>query len=816
MTTTSRTRLLALLLAAPCRETLGQTMRSCFKNADEMAYCCSGEDSCFGSEERYAGKTRALCCGPEFVQMLVHSVNEAMKESDQEGFGVSISILHSVLFGVDALSMDAWAALVRAVSRRAILQYDDLTEKGVPDVFLALEGSSDKALAIARELNYAAHLCEIYFQVLWYNHARVLGRAAVEISFDDIRPLFQETLDAYKLIQEALDTLTYYPIGRNSRMPTAALSADERLGLSTKVSDVVEVVLVVTVLGAWARVAAVTLWSILRSRSCALRIFVFGDDVGIQDWRGLVKEIREEFPAVLKAVRFDYVNIFLHPRMLSYKARLPARCAQSNMSFALFSRLICHEMLPRDVKRAIAVDLGDVIVFDDILGLWREGDLLEAHELLAAASHRAIEEEMRHGKPSMLNGGVVLYEVDRMRASSYTEDTIRAAEHGLQRRYSHFCAWDQDIINVMYEDLWGKRGVRVLPCRWSLFPVTSWQFFWNTPSHWPKELFELRRYPGLLAADHIEHFCPDDIHMLHQVFAFSEPHMQAVARDVAVMTGKRNRQEGARVRAPDGTICLCGERAALLHVPSTMKLWPWSHRLFAHHAPPFIEAAAAAGDFITGRQEQVEDFGGGFWGAEDHNDLAAASDFMIHSSKNADAEIVATGNCVTLPSDHGSYARVDFLGNKGAVQRQLSLQVETFVEEDAHIFIGLILNDGSQEGQLTAGGVEVVFGAYRNAKSAIRWGVQGLELAARQGAALESGIGADASNKTRSGGWSKIWVTVSDDGDVVAGKGKIEDDAVLMRAKVIGDVGGANLVSGTNVYVGTPVFTKARWVVCRA
>ena len=35
----------------------------------------------------------------------------------------------------------------------------------------------------------------------------------------------------------------------------------------------------------------------------------------------------------------------------------------------------------------------------------------------------------------------------------------------------------------------------------------------NTPSFWLRELVERRRYPGLLAADHFEHFCPN--HILH-------------------------------------------------------------------------------------------------------------------------------------------------------------------------------------------------------------------------------------------------------------------------------------------------------------
>ena len=51
----------------------------------------------------------------------------------------------------------------------------------------------------------------------------------------------------------------------------------------------------------------------------------------------------------------------------------------------------------------------------------------------------------------------------------------------------------------------------MLPCRWSLFPVTGWQWFWNTPERWLPEMVAERRYPGLLASGHLEVFCPDVI-----------------------------------------------------------------------------------------------------------------------------------------------------------------------------------------------------------------------------------------------------------------------------------------------------------------
>ena len=52
---------------------------------------------------------------------------------------------------------------------------------------------------------------------------------------------------------------------------------------------------------------------------------------------------------------------------------------------------------------------------EDILDLWTEGDELTSDEFLAVASHRSQEEDMRQAKPSNFNGGLVLYEVKKLR-----------------------------------------------------------------------------------------------------------------------------------------------------------------------------------------------------------------------------------------------------------------------------------------------------------------------------------------------------------------------------------------------------------------
>jgi len=273
----------------------------------------------------------------------------------------------------------------------------------------------------------------------------------------------------------------------------------------------------------------------------------------------------------------------------------------------------------------------------------------------------------------MLNGGVVLYEVSRMRRTNYTRDTVRAAYLGKERGYSHFCAWDQDILNVMHSDLWDGKGVRLLPCEWSLFPVTSWQPFWNTPNYWPKELVQNRRYPGLLFANHVEHFCPDELQLLLAVFAFRDPDKKALMRDVALVKGSRNRKKGASVKAVDGTSCACAQRVSLLHVPSTMKLWPWAIRLFQHHTPPFLRPNPPGSAFKS-RSEQGAELGGGFWGGEDNMTIDATGIHFLMWGKN-NGDWITSGKCATFPTSQAQYQKVDF--NSWIQQTDLLLTVET-------------------------------------------------------------------------------------------------------------------------------------------
>ncbi|CAE7538211.1 TPS1 [Symbiodinium microadriaticum] len=781
--------LLALLVSTRQTWSLQGT---CFDNVEQMAHCCDQPERCFGPDSMMKNATHDECCGPAFQGFMKIFLSKVVRVAeDTEELREMQTIMKAYLIFVNSLDTTAWELAAQVEGKLAISHYNTLTMYDA-NHHLGIQGFMKKRLAIMKDLNHAAHFCENFFQALWYHHAQATGRSAVETDIQSVRPLFAPTMQLYEAIQDASDRLLYDKIAASSVLPEVwpALRNNSP-----------EVVLVVNVVGKWASVGVVTFWSILKHRTTPLRIFVFGDQAGIRDWRHVVKEMKSEAPHAMHRVRFDYIDIFLHPRMVNYFSRLPQECASTNMSKALFARLVCHELLPGDVARAIAIDLGDILVFEDILGLWQEGDLLQSDELLAAASHRTAEETMRHTKPTNLNGGVVLYEVARMRDSGYTEDTLRAAQEGLKRGYGHFCMWDQDIINAMHQDLWGGRRVRVLPCRWSLFPVAGWQFFWNTPSFWLEEFVQRRRYPGFLGVDHFEHFCPGPVLMLHTIFAFGGKRDRQLARDVALVQGTRNDQPGSAIRGADGSMCSCGEKAALLHVPSTMKLWPWVQRLFSFLSPPFLEKASEEALFKS-RTEQGEAIGGGFWGAEGEKEMSSMRQGTLRWAMSVGATLVSK-NCATLPTNDGNYADVQF--ERWERSDTLTLVVQTNAREDAHVFLGKITPIPNA---LHAVGLEIVVDSSDKSGTVLRWGmgIHGEQLAFHSGRILQD----DDS-------YSTFWMQVTSAGLVMVGSGGNTTDfeSILIRVRLqLHGGGGYDLAEMGHVYVGSLPEQSVQWLIC--
>ena len=77
------------------------------------------------------------------------------------------------------------------------------------------------------------------------------------------------------------------------------------------------------------------------------------------------------------------------------------------------------------------------------------------------------------------------------------------------------CPRDQNILNMLHdEDFLGSlrslgsledgKIMRILPCRWSLFPAVDWHPAWSKPDLWHPELFQRMRYPGLVSSTQVQ------------------------------------------------------------------------------------------------------------------------------------------------------------------------------------------------------------------------------------------------------------------------------------------------------------------------
>ena len=81
-------------------------------------------------------------------------------------------VLRAIIAGVDMGSVDAWELLTIATGKLALRKYDALADGGVQAAFVDDGGAA--ALEVARDLNYAAQLCESLFQIMIFDTARVI------------------------------------------------------------------------------------------------------------------------------------------------------------------------------------------------------------------------------------------------------------------------------------------------------------------------------------------------------------------------------------------------------------------------------------------------------------------------------------------------------------------------------------------------------------------------------------------------------------------------------------------------------------------
>ena len=227
-----------------------------------------------------------------------------------------------------------------------------------------------------------------------------------------------------------------------------------------------QVALLFVSLGDWAKTGFLTLWSVLQHRTTPLRVVVLGDAPGLHAWQLAVDELKDQGPK-FEGVTFEYINFDTHPQFSMYLERYPTEsCSFGAAGKAILARVVCHLLLPPDISKIISIDIGDIIVLDDIANLWKEFDSMQEHHLLAAPHAVALHH---------VNAGVVLYYVARMREQEFAEATLQAVMDMQRRAPDPTCLRDQSIINVLHSwrEEFGYAGpspIMILPCPWWEFP----------------------------------------------------------------------------------------------------------------------------------------------------------------------------------------------------------------------------------------------------------------------------------------------------------------------------------------------------------
>ena len=157
--------------------------------------------------------------------------------------------------------------------------------------------------------------------------------------------------------------------------------------------------------------------------------------------------------------------------------------------------------LPDDIDWVISMDLGDVLVLDDILELWELQQHLKEH-FFAVSYAAALGQH--------LNAGLVLYHLHQMRHGNFTDLILRAATWSMKVQEDGLCPRDQNILNVLKDqeflstvNIEEAKIMKILPCRWSLFPVVDWHPAWSKVELWQVEIFQRLRYPGVVSTSQV-------------------------------------------------------------------------------------------------------------------------------------------------------------------------------------------------------------------------------------------------------------------------------------------------------------------------
>jgi len=449
------------------------TGSQCFPTLILYIACCPPsdvvplQDLILTCPEEYLESRGEECCGApkdraDFILRVLTAVGPSKLTAEPEERSYVIAALERVLVDFEHKSLEGWRRLAVTTATSACLLADALKDEmkqAADENRLVADVAGEllpRAMATSRVLAKAALRLEAFSSYLLAQAAVDSGITFPEVDQQEVRHQFDDLLmDYYKMVVREHDELAFNII------PSFQASSVKRV---VPVHSISPVYLLVLNLGQTAKVGFTTLWSILRLRSVPLHIFVLGDAAGLENWRATLHDLEASGKLrSLNLIELEYVDFTTNVNFQLFMSQYPSDCDVNKIGEALLARFICHELLPAHVDRVIAMDLGDVLVLDDIADLWAQFDTFEKHHVFAAAHISAL---------SHVNGGLALYDLSRMRARNWTSLALRAAREGLGR--SGDCIHDQSLMNTLHLHSPGEPSpMQTLPCRWMLARIPT-------------------------------------------------------------------------------------------------------------------------------------------------------------------------------------------------------------------------------------------------------------------------------------------------------------------------------------------------------
>eukprot|EP00929_Paragymnodinium_shiwhaense_P097890 TRINITY_DN59472_c0_g1_i1.p1 TRINITY_DN59472_c0_g1~~TRINITY_DN59472_c0_g1_i1.p1 ORF type:complete len:773 (-),score=95.50 TRINITY_DN59472_c0_g1_i1:200-2518(-) len=679
---------------------------NCFPNFALFVTCCPHAEVATprdnGCPERYMPLVETCCTTPVTNALLDAlgwlSPNE-IGAADNNDYISTVGLvghhLQRFVRDRDLWHKRAWRLLAIASAAEAVARSDRVKDATVkPHGESSRRKLLDEARAVSRQLAKALYRLGNFQQFAISHKALHTEKMILSMQPEEVRDDFQPALKIYERVADEHNFLAYQLI--------PALEDTFPRQLARPPVDGPVVNLLVVSLGLWAKTGFNTIWSMVHFSSVRLRIFVMGDPQGLQAWRDAVRELTgQDSKKIMAGVKFEYIDFAAHPGFRALLRRYPKDCTFGEAGKAILARVVSHVLLPPDVDRVISMDLGDILVLDDIRGLWDVGDTLDDHHLMAAADAVALHH---------MNGGLVVYNIQRMRERNFTPLALKVARMGLKVHGDGNCLRDQSIINILHTHrkeygFSGPSPVMALPCKWSLFPTTDWAPHWNSPEKWLPELRERHRYPGFVSKSHFELYCPDEVDMLSSwAFIPVSEGRQSRIRTYAHHRGMQKQVLCSQARK-SGRCCKCGEKASLIHVPGDLKKWQSVYMQLFAYMPPWLEMPKQTD--LSKTSSRV------WWGGADRTKMIEeGTEKLAHETARSLGLQVVFERCVTVNTGVEGMDALSYHATKLKVHLPIDLQVETTAAKGAHVLVGL----GSRSG------LEVVMGAHKGGEGALlRW-----------------------------------------------------------------------------------------------